>query len=125
MRLNYALDGYWLAKARVLSSNTERDCRLSLVRFMDFIGVPAESFSKVGYTAKSLIERFRAQECPVYAVHRPHRGSFFAAQRIICYGGLAIGPVRANPFCAIPIRPVGEGAAKQPDVCDDPLMAQS
>ncbi|GAB4514068.1 MAG: site-specific tyrosine recombinase XerD [Anaerolineae bacterium] len=38
MRLDYALNGYWLAKARVLSPNTERDYRLSLDRFMDFIG---------------------------------------------------------------------------------------
>jgi len=54
MQLDYALDGYWLAKARTISPNTERDYRLSLERFTQFVGPTIE----VEAITSNDIERF-------------------------------------------------------------------
>ncbi len=42
MRLDYALEGYWLSKRRNLSPNTQRDYELTFRRFLEFVGPDAE-----------------------------------------------------------------------------------
>lgn len=38
MQLSYAIEGYWLARRRDMSDNTERDYALTLRRFTEFVG---------------------------------------------------------------------------------------
>jgi len=42
MRLDYAMEGYWLSKRRNLSPNTQRDYELTFRRFLEFVGPDAE-----------------------------------------------------------------------------------